>query len=240
MLQIDIHPKLLHQIRNILIFQAYNSSYFLSLIFSKKNQNKTLKRDEEIHLKQILEMLKYNSPSDQLSFFENALKTKYKTLNRPNGGIVYSTENEKIYLRCDFYSTETSLSTIQKSLQTANKYNCKLYFLATAFSQDAKNLETKNNLVTLICGIDLLKFLNNLNALPPKKTEQKTKRKLKQTITLFTSYNLAKGYFKVSIILFILSVFTPLKNYYHLMALFTFSLTIICLISKPEKTKKVA
>lgn len=215
--------------------------YFISIPISKSTKKKELKKAEQQHLDYILETFKYLDNSSIHSIFLDAIKTKHKISNTLKQGFVFENNtNNKTYLTFDFYNNETGLPALQKELEKAKKYNANLLFLAPAFSSDAKTLASNNPSINLLDATKTYKLLKDLEALPPIKPKNKPKRKLKETLYLITSKHLAKGYFKTSVLLFILSLFTRLTNYYKFMALFTLLLTIICLIPKNEKIKKVA
>lgn len=224
--------------RPILFFICLILSFITNKLFekliTKLTKTKKLKKQEEKLANEIISVFKTASPTKLQNFWILALQKFFTIKKSSASSLIIQTNTSKIYFCYDFTADQTPLEKILQALDKAIKINAKLYFLSKDFTLSAKNFTNKN--LFLFDTIGTYEICKKLNYFPQIKEEHKTKKSLKRFIQIITNKNLFKGYFKISVLFFMLSFILPFKTYYRIFAIITLTLTIIC-ISKKSKSK---
>lgn len=227
---------------SLIIGSILGTLIFLVLvqILNSKSRIKTLQTDEQLLLQKTFDSLSVSNPHEIRKFLIDSFSSTSKFSVSAVKDILVIKNNEThndFALDFDFLSENTETSTIFKFLNIAKEQNTNNFvFLANAFSTNAIEISNTNPNLILYDKVDTFNLFKKLNSFPKIK-EETTKRNRKEGLKqVFSKINIRK-FLNISILLFVISFFTPLKIYYRICAGISFVLFILCIIFKPKEQK---
>lgn len=227
---------------SLIIGSILGTLIFLVLvqILNSKSRIKTLQKDEQLLLQKTFDSLSVSNPDEIRKFLIDNFSSTSKFSVSAVKDILLIKNNEthnNFALDFDFLSENTETSTIFKFLNIAKEQNTNNFvFLANAFSTNAIEISNTNPNLILYDKVDTFNLFKQLNSFPKIK-EETTKRNRKEGLKqVFSKINIRK-FLNISILLFVISFFTPLKIYYRICAGISFVLFILCIIFKPKEQK---
>lgn len=210
--------------------------YVLLFKIIGKFKNMThLKKNEEIHKNECIKTLSIADPNKILKFFKVMLDPKYIVKIQKNNIIAISkTEhNTSFIIAFNFFVQLYTLDILYNTIKESSKYKMNLLIFAQSFSPDCINTSSKLEHICLLDANASYLFFKEFNTFPkiPEKIKEKRFSNIKNNI--FSPIN-AKRFFKTSILVLLLSLITPLRNYYLVFASVMFIIAIICHLKKSK------
>ncbi|MDR1906333.1 MAG: hypothetical protein LBQ27_05440 [Clostridiales bacterium] len=155
-----------------------------------------------------------------------------------------STDDERAMVFPVFKYSKISKDEFVKMCRTARLHNAKkIYIIAGSLEREIYLISNDFNVETIYIKIHALyKHLKNCDALPIVPVQNKKIKKDKAAVklifeSLFSASN-ARRFLFASIILFLMSVITPLKTYYHITASISLGIAALCLFMQNKSYAK--
>lgn len=207
-------------------------------IIAKSEEEKNFKKTELNHMKDIFKYLKCTNPSTVSDFLKNAFLNTSRFSVKTNKDFLIITHNETKNSFALFFNFLQTISP-EFVFQCKNQKNLvsKIVILGTEFTNECFEIEKQDSSLFLLKKTDCYNLFKTLNAFPETSksiTKRNRKAELKEA---FSRLNIKKFWFS-SIVLWLLSYFSPLKKYYRIVSIVSLVLGALPLFIKNTKAPK--
>lgn len=227
---------------SLIVGSILGTLIFLVLLqyLNSKSKIKSLQKDEQSRLQKTFDSLSVSNPNEIRQFLSNSFSANSKFSVSTIDDILLIQNNDthnSFALDFDFLADTAKLSDIFKFLNIAKNTNAQNFiFLANSFPINAIEISNNNPNLILYDKVDTFNLFKALNAFPTIKEETSKRNRKEELKQVFSKINIRK-FLSISILLLIISFFTPLKMYYRICAGISFMFFILCIIFKPKEQK---
>ena len=204
------------------------------------SERKSIKGTEEALLKLTFESLSVLNPQAMQKLLINALSNNpiFCVKKVEDFILVTNTTSASTFaIGFDFLQEVVDSPTLFKFLNNTKIKNASKYiFLAKDYTKNASLLNSSQPTLILFDSEDTYNLFKLINLSVPSISTLKKRNRKEELKLVFSKINIRK-FLLVSILLLIISFFTPLKIYYRIFSAISFLLFLICALLKPAKSK---